>query len=1135
MSISSSGWYLLSVTTDCTVSEAQIIWGVPNSEIKYVFKLETDTSTDPLDPVENNTKITNGDWEQVDISDDSVKLCSVAGYWVYIVYSSDDSVTIYERVENWMLGTDEERLNDDMSLWNITYETDLSGLFSPENYDTSNDDLQNALKAFTGNDSTTGGDISNWNTENVTTMANMFKGATNFDGNLSTWTTTNVADMSYMFYEATDFNSDISEWDVHNVTDMSYMFYGATSFTNGGESSECCSKIGCKWNVYNVTNMSYMFYGGTLFNLDIGNWSPESVTNFSYMFAGCTSFDQDLSSYSLTNAEYMEGMLDGCTSFNQDLSAWDVVTISSNDVSATETTNSDSLTFTLTMNYKNVVDDDDYELILEYIDVYLKDLSDSSASFTSVTDTNTLALDSNDSNGQYTLTLTHDSSYENLDYYIQVNVGVISNGNIMTDTSVDPIYYVSSKYEWTYDTRGTTVTISYDTNEITTNNGIDYSTNDTLTFTLTTNENTVKGDTSQIVCTNCTVIGYGETWSDDIDDSNTTYELIVQPTGDGECKIVIQPGVLLNSDGNQNYEVEYSWTQDTSKPTVSITAYETDDTTTITSGSTTEVQTLYVYFEIADIDTTFSDSSITLTGTNGTLTIDTTSTVQNTSANTTTYKAVFQSDSNIATGDTFTVYVEAGVFTDPAGNSNETSNVFQWTYQNPSPTVMITAEEADTNGTTISNYSSTEGQSIYVYFEIDDLNTTFDPTSDITYDSSALTLNYDSSDDVTDTSANTVKYTVTFTAVSVGTFNVSVDENAFQDSDGHGNEGSDVFQWSYGLTSPTVNITATDMDGNAITAQSETYENEIIIKVGLNEINTHFNESHISVSDGTTLSQYGATTYDYINFTFKHTAYKNSTFAVYVNADKFQHENDSTVKNVASNVFTWDYNGIIKFRSSVFRLFYYSTQDDTSSDKNYLTYDSSKNNKNDRNETIGTANNSSNAARFRLTKTTDISENDGPGVLTGRYDYHIKLDNNTHGEDVEDTGIYALRVIDFEGANYSTTNDLNLQIEKVGDNNNDWGDGWIFIYITAEEAADEGMASQYQISNAILRYYHEAETTWWTSGSGWRGTTAIQHTSDGSLSGGYQKGHDVTRGPGEDGTRYLYMEKIEDSIENQPS
>ena len=1133
MSISSSGWYLLSVTTDCTVSEAQIIWGVPNSEIKYVFKLETDTSTDPLDPVENNTKITNGDWEQVDISNDSLKLCSIAGYWVYIVYSSDDSVTIYERVENWMLlETDEERLIDDMSLWNITYETDLSGLFSPENYDTSNDNLQNALKAFTGNDSAIGGDISNWNTENVTTMANMFKGATDFDGNLSTWTTTNVADMSYMFYEATDFNSDISEWDVHNVTDMSYMFYGATSFTNGEESSDCCSKIGCKWNVYNVTNMSYMFYGATLFNLDIGNWSPESVTNFSYMFAGCTSFDQDLSSYSLTNAEYMEGMLDGCTSFNQDLSTWDVVTISSNDVSETETTNSDSVTFTLTMNYKNVVDDDDYELTLDDIDVYLKDLSDSSASFTSVSDTNALALDSNDSNGVYTLTLTHDSDYENLDYYIQVNVGVISNGNIMTDTSVDPVYYVSSKYEWTYDTRGTTVTISYDTNEITTNNdnGIDYSTNDTLTFTLTTNENTVKGDTSQIVCTNCTVIGYGDTWSDDIDDSNTTYELIVQPKGDGECTIVIQPGVLLNSDGNQNYEVEYSWTQDTSKPTVIINAYETDDDTNteITSGSTTEVQTLYVYFTIADIDTTFSDSSITLTGSNGTLAIDTSSTVEDTSANTTTYKAVFQSDSNITTGDTFTVYVEAGVFTDPAGNSNETSNVFQWTYQNPSPTVEITATE--TGGTTISNYSSTEEQSIYVYFTVDDVGTSFDPTNHITYDSSALTLNYDSSDDVTDTSANTVKYTVTFTAVSVGTFNVSVDENAFEDEDGHGNEGSDVFQWNYGLTSPTVTITATDMSDNSI--GGETYENEIIIKVELNEANTHFNESHISVSDGTILSQHGVSL-DYINFTFKHTAYKNSTFAVYVNAGRFQHENDSNVTNVASNVFTWDYNGIIKFRSSVFRLFYYSTQDDTSSDKYYLTYNSG----NEIKATIGIAtNDSSNAAHFRLTRTTIV---DRGGKLPGRYDYHIKLDNDKHELDEEGENIHVLRIIDFNTSKpYTSTNHLNLQIEQLSkDSHSDGTDGWAFIYITQEEAWDEGVNDTYNISNAILRYYHNNNNdhVWWggvIQTTNLRGTTAIQH--NGELTGDSYVGSPSLL-PFADGTRILYMEKCDENIESSPS
>jgi surface protein len=77
----------------------------------------------------------------------------------------------------------------------------------------------------------------------------MFYSATSFNGNLSSWQTQNVTNMSYMFYNATVFNGDVSSWQTQNVIDMHCMFNSATSF-NGDLSS---------WQTHNLVDTSHMF------------------------------------------------------------------------------------------------------------------------------------------------------------------------------------------------------------------------------------------------------------------------------------------------------------------------------------------------------------------------------------------------------------------------------------------------------------------------------------------------------------------------------------------------------------------------------------------------------------------------------------------------------------------------------------------------------------------------------------------------------------------------------------------------------------------------------------------------------------------------------------------------------------
>ena len=74
------------------------------------------------------------------------------------------------------------------------------------------------------------GEISNWDTSNVTDMGDMFRDATAFNQPLNKWNVSNVTDMTMMFYNATAFNQPLNDWNVSNVKDMYFMFLGATSF-----------------------------------------------------------------------------------------------------------------------------------------------------------------------------------------------------------------------------------------------------------------------------------------------------------------------------------------------------------------------------------------------------------------------------------------------------------------------------------------------------------------------------------------------------------------------------------------------------------------------------------------------------------------------------------------------------------------------------------------------------------------------------------------------------------------------------------------------------------------------------------------------------------------------------------------
>ena len=163
---------------------------------------------------------------------------------------------------------------DGMSALNV-----ISGL---SNLNTEN--VTTMIQMFQGCTGLTSLDLSNFNTANVTRMGSMFAICSNLTSlDLSSFNTANVTNMAGMFSTCSNLTSlDLSSFNTSKVTIMISMFYRCTSLTSLDLSH---------FNTANVTNTSNMFYQcSNLTTIYAGNgWSTNAVTGSSQMFTYCSN------------------------------------------------------------------------------------------------------------------------------------------------------------------------------------------------------------------------------------------------------------------------------------------------------------------------------------------------------------------------------------------------------------------------------------------------------------------------------------------------------------------------------------------------------------------------------------------------------------------------------------------------------------------------------------------------------------------------------------------------------------------------------------------------------------------------------------------------------------------------------
>ena len=259
----------------------------------------------------------------------------------------------------------------------------------------------------------------------------------------------------------------------------------------------------------------------------------------------------------------------------------------------------------------------------------------------------------------------------------------------------------------------------------------------------------------------------------------------------------------------------------------------TSTTSGVTDGSTTNDAIIELNFTSSKATTNFGSDDITVSG--GTLT-------DFASTSSTVYIATFTPSGSGAT----TIDVSGSAFTDAAGNSNLAATQFNWTYDNVSPSMTITAKKPD-NITPVLN----------------DL-TTNDPNLLLTFTSSAATNDFIATDiSVTNGSIGALSgsgttYTATFTPLTNGECSIRVLQEKYTDAAGNGNAATPQFTWTYDTIKPTMTITSTT---SGVTDGSTTNHANIALLFTSSEATTDFGSDDITVSGGTigTLSGSGTT------------------------------------------------------------------------------------------------------------------------------------------------------------------------------------------------------------------------------------------------------------------------------------
>lgn len=166
----------------------------------------------------------------------------------------------------------------------------------------------------------------NFDMANVTEMTQMFYGASAFNQFIGNWNTSGLASgtlpskFNGVFYNASAFNNGQPagfstaplNWNTTSVTSLINVFRGASSFNQPIST----------WNVSQVTTLNQTFMGASMFNQSINSWNTSAVQSMVQTFQNATSFNQPLNAWNTAALGSLSGTFQNASAFNQPLNNW---------------------------------------------------------------------------------------------------------------------------------------------------------------------------------------------------------------------------------------------------------------------------------------------------------------------------------------------------------------------------------------------------------------------------------------------------------------------------------------------------------------------------------------------------------------------------------------------------------------------------------------------------------------------------------------------------------------------------------------------------------------------------------------------------------------------------------------------
>ena len=219
-----------------------------------------------------------------------------------------------------------EAKHGNISTWNTSEVTSFHTLF--KNRGGFNDDIDSWQTGSVTNMEQAFADarvfnqpLNSWQTGSTKNFAAMFTRSANFNQALNSWLTGSATNMLGMFLSAAKFNQPLNSWQTGSAARTSSMFLSATKFNQALNS----------WQVGSVTRMDNMFNKAQAFNQNIDSWQTGLVRDMRSMFAAAKEFNQDIDSWQVETVSYFQDMFSGCdpnsrlcadVAFNQPLNSW---------------------------------------------------------------------------------------------------------------------------------------------------------------------------------------------------------------------------------------------------------------------------------------------------------------------------------------------------------------------------------------------------------------------------------------------------------------------------------------------------------------------------------------------------------------------------------------------------------------------------------------------------------------------------------------------------------------------------------------------------------------------------------------------------------------------------------------------